>query len=92
MTMLMSPAAFHRLAEGGESTERLHRFATAMILGAMFFVALGIAGDLYVVVRMVSGSDIFAIACSVIALCFFYGLWFGYSLLQRGKTDEEPQS
>src|SRR5712691_9693017 len=32
---LMSPAAFHRVVERGEDTERLHRFSSWMLLAAM---------------------------------------------------------
>ena len=89
--MLMAPAAFHRLADKGENTQRLHTFASAMIVGAMFFLAAGIAGDLYVVVQQVTKSGTFALVCSILLLAFFYGLWFGYSLLKRGERSEsEP--
>jgi hypothetical protein len=50
----MAPAAFHRLADRGENTRRLHTFASAMVLGAMFFLAAGMAGDLYIVMQLVT--------------------------------------
>ena len=83
IVLLMAPAAFHRLADEGRNTRRLHRFATVMVLAAMFFLAAGIAGDLYIVVQMVTESPIFALACSLVTLLFFYGLWFGYSYARR---------
>jgi FtsH-binding integral membrane protein len=90
--LLMAPAAFHRLADRGDNTERLHTFASAMVLAAMFFLALGIAGDLYIVAQMITKSDTFALVCSIVALLFFYGLWYGYSLLKRGAETESEQA
>ena len=90
--LLMAPAAFHRLADRGNNTERLHTFASAMILVAMFFLALGIAGDLYIVAQMITKSDTIALICSIVALIFFYGLWYGYSLLKRGAEPEGEQA
>jgi hypothetical protein len=89
--MLIAPAAFHRLADKGQSTRRLHTFGSVMILGAMFFLAAGIAGELYIVVLQVTKSDPLALVSSIFLLVFFYSLWFGYSLIKRGERREsEP--
>lgn len=90
--LLIAPAAFHRLAEQGENTERVHTFASRMILGAMAFLALGIAGDLLVVVWKVTGSYALAALAGVVTLAFFYGLWFGYSLYRRGRADSQAEA
>ncbi len=39
--------------------------------------ALGISGDLFLVVRKIMGSTASTIASMVVFLMFFYGLWFG---------------
>jgi hypothetical protein len=83
--LLMSPAAFHRIVEKGEDTERLHKFSSWMLLAAMVPFPLGISGDFYVVLRKVTGSDMFAIITSAAMLIFFYGLWFGYTAYRRKK-------
>ena len=85
--LLMSPAAFHRIAEAGKDSPRLHRFSSAMIIAAMTLLALGLGGDLFVVARKITDSPIFSLGAALIALCMFYGLWFGYTLyLRRGRT------
>lgn len=89
MTLLMAPAAYHRLAEMGENTQRLHRFASVMVLSSMALLALGLVGDLYIVVQRVTRSDLAALICSLIMLVFFYALWFGYSLLRRDPARGE---
>ncbi len=76
VVLLMAPAAFHRIVEGGEDTERLHTFASIMVLGAMVPLALGVAGDAYIVVNKVVQSETLAVVTGALALVFFYGLWF----------------
>src|SRR5438270_9954971 len=51
--LLMTPAAYHRIVEDGENTEHFHRFASVMLLSALVPLALGIAGDFYVVMEHV---------------------------------------
>lgn len=44
-TLLIAPAAFHRLVERGEDTERFHSFASAMVVLAMITLAPGFCLD-----------------------------------------------
>jgi hypothetical protein len=90
MALLMAPAAFHRLVEGGEDTERLHRFASVAVLAALVVLALGLAGDAYVVTARVLGSTEVALAVASASLVFFYGLWFGLTLYWRAPRRTRP--
>jgi TRAP-type C4-dicarboxylate transport system permease small subunit len=83
IVLLMAPAAFHRIVEHGQDAPRVHTFASIMLLGAMVPLALGIAGDSYVVVLKVAQSETLAVATAGLALLFFYGLWFGVTLAIR---------
>jgi hypothetical protein len=89
IVLLMAPAAFHRIVERGEDTERLHRFSSAMVLSAMVPLALGIAGDFYVVLAKVLGSTSVAIALAAASLVFFYGLWFGLTFSVRLRVSSQ---
>lgn len=82
---LMAPAAYHRIVEEGEDTERFHRFASLMLLAAMVPLPLGISGDFFVVVRKVTQSDILSITLCLAVLAMFYSLWFGYTLYRRQR-------
>jgi uncharacterized BrkB/YihY/UPF0761 family membrane protein len=86
--LLMTPAAYHRLVERGEETERFHRFTSRALIASIIPLALAFAGDIYLVVRKVTESLPIAIgsAGAVLVLCF--GLWFGYTLLQRHRTED----
>ena len=85
---LIAPAAYHRIVEAGEDTELFHRFATRMVLAAMVALALGVSGDLYVVVRMVTNSVALSLFVGVMALCSFLGLWFGATLYIRQRRSK----
>ena len=84
MVLLMTPAPFHRLAERGEMTERFERVASRLVLGALPPLALGVAGDAYVVVAAVSGeTGGLAVAAAAVLALGMATLWFGVPLAAR---------
>jgi hypothetical protein len=87
--LLMAPAAFHRIVERGENTERLHSFASSLLLGSMAFLALGIAGDVFVVVDKVEHAPGWAWTAGGLTLLCCYGTWFVYMLYRRA-TNSPP--
>ncbi len=92
--LLIAPAAYHRLAEHGEISESFHRVATRFVVASMIPLALGLCGDLYVVVAKVTGSAALGTAGAIALLVFIYGLWFGLTLyrrqVQRGNSETTP--
>jgi uncharacterized protein DUF6328 len=84
--LLMTPAAYHRIVERGEDTERFHDVASRLVLASMITLPIGICGDLFVVVRKVTESVPVSIASSLIALAFFYSLWFGYTAYRKSEA------
>jgi len=89
MILLMSPAAYHRIAEQGEDTARLHRVASGLLLGAMFTLPLGICGDVYVVFYKVTSSVATSVVIAIAVLAFFYGTWFGFTAYRRTQIAGE---
>lgn len=87
IVLLMAPAAFHRIVERGEDSERLHRFSSAMIISAQVPLALGIACDFYIVADHVLNAPTLSLGLAVASLVFFYGLWFGLTLALRARKD-----
>lgn len=83
---LMAPAAFHRIVERGEDTERFHSFATAMVLLAMGTLAPAFAIELAIVTRKLTGETGPAVLAGVAALACFYGAWFGLTLVLRARA------
>lgn len=86
--MLVSPAAFHRIADSGEIAERSYRFANSMVLFEAIPLGLGLAGDLYVVLIKASIRPLMALIGSSFILLVSYGLWFGYSTYVRGQVEK----
>jgi hypothetical protein len=90
VVLLMTPAAYHRIVEQGEETEHFHRFSSRILIASMVPLALGIAGDLFVVARKVTGSSTFSITAASLMLVLFYGLWFGYTSYRRARREPPP--
>lgn len=84
--LLMTPAAFHRLAEHGRNTESFTRFASHILIAALVPLALGICGDLFVIVRKTTHSAVIGIAVTLAILVFSYALWFAYPIYRRRST------
>ena len=79
----MTPAAYHRLVQDGESSQRFHDFAGRMVLLALVPLAFGLAADFFVVLQKVSHSDALAAGLAALLLCGFLGFWFGGTYMLR---------
>jgi hypothetical protein len=83
--LLMTPAARHRLVEGGDDTEAFHRFASRLLLAAMVPLALGIAAEFAVVIRRITDSMALAALGAAGATSLFLGCWFGLGAWTRHR-------
>ena len=88
MVFLMAPAAFHRIVERGEDTERVYQFSGVMLLTAMVPLGLGLATDFYVVLEKVLDSPALSLGLAAGSLIFSFGLWFGVTYALRGAHDK----
>jgi hypothetical protein len=84
--LLMSPASYHRIVNRGENTRAFERFAGRMVLAAMVPLALGICGDLYVVVDRIAAAPPIAVAFSAGMFVLFLACWFGLPLYVRRRA------
>jgi hypothetical protein len=83
VVLLMAPAAYHRIVAQGEDREDVDRFAAYFVVAALAPLALGLAGDLYVVMAWITQSAAFGAAAAAAALLGFLGLWYGLPLIAR---------
>jgi hypothetical protein len=87
IVFLMTPAAYHRIVEQGEVTEHFHRFASKMLIASLVPLALGLCGDVYVVVEKVTESQLISVVSALVILAIFWELWFGLTLYRRTQRE-----
>jgi hypothetical protein len=81
--LLMTPAAYHRIAEDGQDSTHFFRTASRLIVAATVPLAFGLAGDLYVVTAKVTDSTLIAQAIAMVVFVGICTLWYGYSWYSR---------
>jgi len=85
--LLMTPSAYHRLVEKGEDTEDFHTLASRLLIAAMVPLPVGIAGEVFVVLRKVTDSVEWSIVAAVVTLVVAWTLWFGFTLVKRARIE-----
>jgi hypothetical protein len=89
LLLLVAPAAFHRLAFGGDDTEDVFRVGSALVTTALFPLAAGISGDIYVALTRVAGSPTVGLASAVACFLVFMGFWYVQPLILRRSEGSE---
>ncbi|HEX3535987.1 MAG TPA: DUF6328 family protein [Stellaceae bacterium] len=80
--LLMTPAAYHRIVFEGEDAPEMHRVGSILVTAATVPLALGLAGDVYVVIAKI-GGDAAGIAAALAALVLLFVLWYAVPLAAR---------
>jgi len=75
------------MVERGEETGHFHRFASKVLVAALVPLALGMAGDVYVVVQKVTDSQLISVVSALVILAIFWELWFGLPLYRRTQRE-----
>jgi hypothetical protein len=83
--LLMAPAAFHRIAYGGENTETFHRLGSLLVVTAALPLALGITLDLYVAGTRAFESRLPAVVAALATGVVLLLLWYVQPLLLRTR-------
>jgi len=83
--LLMAPAAYHRLAHDGENTIDTLRVGSRLVTVATFPLAVGIVGDVYVVITQISHSETVGIVAALFAGALLTGLWLAFPLAARRR-------
>lgn len=93
MTLLMTPAALHRIAFGGEDDPRFLRLGSGFVIVAPAFLAAGLAADATVALRAIDGiAPAWAEIAGVALLLFFAAIWYLWPCLLRryGRPEVAP--
>src|SRR3954467_14037473 len=91
VVLLIAPAALHRIVWAGEDSESLLRTGERLLMVALVPLALGIAGETYVVFARIFESSVLATAAAVVVLVALLGLWFAWpTAVRRGLGTPDP--
>jgi len=89
--LLITPAAFHRIAEHGMDSERLVGLTGRFVMAATVPLGAAMAGEVYVVILKVMESSSMAVIAAVVTFVVMMGMWFGYTWLKRNRAGEEGE-
>jgi hypothetical protein len=92
VSLLMWPGAYHQIADDGEDTHELQRFATAVMSLALLPFALGLGTDFFVAVESLLGRTpgiVAGVAAALVALFFWYGLEAARGRGRRAEVEGE---
>lgn len=84
VVLLIAPAAYHRIAQAGESTESFHELASVLLLAAMILLGFTLSGDLALVTYKVVEDAALAALLGAGSLSLFLVTWFAIPLGVRG--------
>jgi hypothetical protein len=90
--LLIAPAAHHRIVFGGEDAEEFLPIASAYLLAATVFLALGMAADCYVIVAKVLDSATWGAAAAAVTAAACLGFWHAGPLIARKAGSRTPRT
>jgi len=84
VTLLITPAAIHRIVWAGEDSETFLRIGGRITIAALAPLAVGMAADCYVVMpRMLGGSELAAAIAAALVLFSLLSVWFAWPFIER---------
>ena len=84
VVLLMAPPAYHRIVFDGEESPEMYRVGSILITIATLPLALGIAGDVYVVLSKIAGETV-GIVSGVAAALVLFGMWYAVPFAVRWR-------
>lgn len=85
ISLVMLPAAYHRMAEPGIVSRRAIKVSSRAICWALAPLAAALSLDVAVVLYMVTESNLASASGGLGAFLLLIGLWFGYPLRRRRR-------
>lgn len=82
--LIMTPAAWHRHAEEKAMTLKFLRLSSRFIKYAMFFLAIGMCMEIYIIGEVIFSSNIPGIVTAFLFMMFVFG-WFIFPSIQKHK-------
>ena len=85
ISLIMTPAAYHRIAEKGLVSRRFVEIASGLLTCAMLPLILGLTVDLFVVTRIILNDVSISIGIASLMLFLFFTLWYVFPLIARRR-------
>lgn len=83
VAIIMTPAAYHRLAERGSMSGFFVRLASGFIAVAMFPLMVSLCIEVYLLGHVILQWEWPSVAIALLLLIVFAGLWYGFPLAMR---------
>jgi hypothetical protein len=83
--LLMTPAAYHRLAERGQVSRRLIDRSSILIAAGLVPLMFALPIDVYVVVVAAIDNGAVGFGAAAAAFVFLAGLWFAFPLAKKRR-------
>jgi hypothetical protein len=83
--LLMTPAAYHRLAEPGQVSRTMIARSSILITAGLVPLMIALPIDVYVVIVAAIDNAAIGLASGAAAFVFLAGLWFGFPLSQKRR-------
>lgn len=83
--LVMTPAAYHRIAERGRVSRRMIVLSSRLITAGLVPLMFGIALDVYVVCVAAMGDPRLGVAGAAVVLAVFTTLWFVFPISRRRR-------
>jgi Family of unknown function (DUF6328) len=85
IALIMTPAAYHRIAERGIVSRRFVVIASRLLELAMLPLMLGLSADLFVVSRLVLNDAMASAGIAGAFIILFGGLWYLFPWVEKLK-------
>ena len=86
ITLLIAPAAVHRMAFHGNDDARFHQLASRLLNVALIPLALSIAVESFIAAWKLTEHEWSATLAAAGVLTILIGTWYVFPLLQRGRS------
>ncbi len=81
--LAIAPAAVHRQAVAHGVSERLLRISTLLLLTSMFFLALGISIDFFIIAAFIFKTRLLPVVAAALLFLALVSLWFVFPQWRR---------
>lgn len=89
--LIMTPAAYHRIAERYTNSDRFIRLASRLIAAAMLPLMLALAADVYLLGLMITASVAISAVCGFVLLVLFAILWFVFPFAAAKDNSDQQR-